>query len=127
MITRVLLGLLALVFYSRAEAADTSWVVYGEGNTSCGAWTKAQQQRPQLNATGSTLISRSSDFAGQLQWIEGYMSAFNMYERRLPSLAKGMDVNGLFAWIDNYCAAHPLDSISIAADALIAELSQRQR
>ena len=35
-------------------------------------------------------------------------------------------MNGVFAWMDAYCDAHPLDHIANAAVALIAELSKRQ-
>jgi hypothetical protein len=41
-------------------------------------------------------------------------------------VAEGTDINGVFAWIDTYCAAHPLDPIAKAAIALVVELSKRQ-
>jgi hypothetical protein len=28
--------------------------------------------------------------------------------------SRGTDINGLFAWIDNYCATHPIDNIATA-------------
>jgi len=34
-------------------------------------------------------------------------------------------MNGVFARIDTYCAAHPLDPIAKAAIAVIDELSRR--
>src|SRR5271154_2918241 len=37
-----------------------------------------------------------------------------------------IDFRGLLAWIDNYCAAHPLDSIASATFALTAELRRRR-
>jgi len=33
------------------------------------------------------------------------------------------DAEGLWAWVDNYCGTHPLNSIGQAADALLGELS----
>jgi hypothetical protein len=41
--------------------------------------------------------------------------------------AEGVDAKGLFGWIDNYCAGHPLDTVADAAFALISELQRRKR
>jgi hypothetical protein len=35
------------------------------------------------------------------------------------------DLDGQEAWIDNYCAQNPLDNLSGAAQALVAELRKR--
>ena len=64
--------------------------------------------------------------ANQTAWVNGFLSAFNDYGSAAASdVANCIDANGVFAWIDNYCAAHPLDSTATATIALISELSKR--
>ena len=40
----------------------------------------------------------------------------------MRNLAEGTDADGVFAWIDNYCSAHPLETIYSAAEALVVTL-----
>jgi hypothetical protein len=40
-------------------------------------------------------------------------------------VAQGVDTKGLFGWIDDFCANHPLDSVADAAFALVSELRSR--
>lgn len=53
-------------------------------------------------------------------WVLGYITSVNA-----NLLTSSSDVTGgaspdkLFSWIDNYCAAHPLDSLARAASALL--------
>jgi hypothetical protein len=124
MTIRVLLALLALMFCFQAEAADV--MIYGRGFHSCGAWTKNQVQRPAVG-TSSTINSQSDvEMAAEMEWVDGFISAFNIYRSTTGNVVTGTDMNGVYAWIDNYCAAHPLDKIAGATDALLKELSQRQ-
>jgi hypothetical protein len=61
----------------------------------------------------------------QTAWVLGFLTAFNYYQSNTGDVANGIDANGLFAWIDNYCLAHPLDRIANATIALITEVSNR--
>jgi hypothetical protein len=72
------------------------------------------------------MTGAGSHVPAQTQWVIGYISAFNVYRSPTGNLTAGTDTNGIYAWIDNYCAARPLDTIVKATDALIDELSQRQ-
>jgi len=61
-------------------------------------------------------------------WVQGYLSAFNALSAvngHGADLAAGTDDDGIFRWIDNYCANHPLSQLSSAAAELIAELDRR--
>jgi len=40
-------------------------------------------------------------------------------------ISKGTDIDDITAWIDNYCAQHPLDRFADAASALVIELQGR--
>jgi hypothetical protein len=59
-------------------------------------------------------------------WIAGYLSAFNSLtdDPDTPDFLKSEDWDGLIAWMDNYCAAHPLDKLETAARALAIELAE---
>ena len=64
------------------------------------------------------------------QWVAGFLSGANSVistvAPKLDTLLQpNIDAQGLYAWIDNYCIAHPLDTIAQAADALGAELVHR--
>ena len=78
---------------------------------SCGNWT---QER------------RNSVTSGYYeQWVAGYMTAVNeiMGGNILRmDLLEHTDQRGLYGWIDNYCLAHPLNTIVEGADALGAEI-----
>jgi len=50
-----------------------------------------------------------------------------IYLSESGSVGNGVDPNRIFAWIDNYCAPHPLDSIATASIALVSELSKPTR
>jgi hypothetical protein len=125
-----LLALLTLALCRGAEAKDGA-IVRGSGYQSCGTWTKAQEHR-QVGADGAMSLGVNDiDLAMQISWVLGYLSAFNVYVHRYKEsgsadIATGVDFNGLYVWIDNYCAAHPLDAIVTATDALITELSKRR-
>ena len=41
----------------------------------------------------------------------------------MRNLSEGMEGPAREAWIDTYCAAHPLDDLSAATRALVTELT----
>ena len=43
----------------------------------------------------------------QIEWVRGFISAFNTYRSPTGNVTAGTDMDGVYAWIDNYCAAHP--------------------
>jgi hypothetical protein len=121
-----LLALLATVLSLQNAEAKVFWIS-GAGKESCGAWTKAQAHRPQVGADGLTRVTFADiDSLHQTSWVQGFLTAFNYYTSETGSVEKGTDPNGIFAWIDNYCAAHPLDTIATAATALVTELSAHE-
>jgi hypothetical protein len=72
-----------------------------------------------------SLSSADIGLASQAAWVSGFLSAFDYYASESGNVGNGIDGNGILVWIDNYCAAHPLDSIATATIALVTELSQR--
>ena len=102
-------------------------MVTGAGYNSCGAWTKAQGHRPPIGAHGLLHATFADMDLVQPNFVGPRVSLSvqllrQQFRRTYPN---GIDNNGIFAWIDNYCAAHPLDSIATATIALVAELSKR--
>jgi hypothetical protein len=78
----------------------------GEGDRSCGAWRAAR-------GAGSWGLMG--------QWILGFLSGVS-YTGNWTKLAplNGTDADGAFAWIDNYCQAHPLGTVVYAAMEFVA-------
>ena len=87
--------------------------VLGEGTASCGEWTKVRAEKN----SSSAFVSGA--------WVQGYLTAFNLYGPASNDITKGTDAEGVMAWVDNYCVQHPLDDLSTAADNLVVELSKR--
>ena len=63
----------------------------------------------------------------QMEWVTGFISAFNYYVSRTGDVRTTNDFDGYYAWIDNYCAAHPLDTVANATVALIFRAFQPHR
>jgi hypothetical protein len=72
----------------------------GLGGNSCGSWTASR---------------RGNAAELSQQWVLGFLSGLG-WEGRNDPLAN-MDANGVWAWIDNYCSAHPIEKIADAAGA----------
>jgi hypothetical protein len=112
------LALAILIVGASETRAEKMVTVLGLGNKSCGSWIEARRAN---NVT-------SDIFEG---WIAGFLSGSNSIAAHtagidiLSEASTQGDAQGLWAWIDNYCRAHPLNSIAAAADALGAELIRR--
>jgi hypothetical protein len=117
---RITLLVLSILLVGASGASAQLVTVLGFGNKSCGSWTEARRAH---NSTADI-------FEG---WVAGYLSGSNSIIASSPALgidilkeasAQG-DAQGLWAWIDNYCQAHPLNSTATAANALGSELIRR--
>jgi hypothetical protein len=87
-------------------AAPGEFHAYGEGLSSCGKWRAAR---------------KGNNWYEVGQWVFGWVSAAGAYgERGL----RATDSQALAAWVDNYCSAHPLDTLHQAASALVDELAK---
>lgn len=87
-------------------------MIYGPQPTpSCGKWISVRKDSDGLPAHEYEM------------WVLGLISGMNM--RSSSAQARGPDTDALFVWIDQYCAAHPLDLLLTAADKLDHELEGR--
>jgi hypothetical protein len=94
--------IIAILMSSSAEAQMMTYMI-GAGMDSCGTWT-ADRRNP-----------RSSDAQQDQQWVLGFLSGIGYQGDINLNPLNGMDANGVLAWIDNYCQAHPIDKIKEAA------------
>jgi hypothetical protein len=92
----------------------TAYTVIGYGAQTCGKWTQ--------DRNNNGLIARLDE-----AWLLGFVSARSGSSQAGFDITQNADNAGLFAWIDNYCAAHPLDMIADAADRLVTYLETRRR
>jgi len=75
----VMTALLALAFCFEAEAQN-NYMMAGWGPQSCGEWTKVQARRAQIEADEAVVMPGDArDVNGQMQWVLGFISAFNAY------------------------------------------------
>jgi hypothetical protein len=87
--------------------------IWGYGNNLCSSWTKDAK---------TELLHYQHE-----AWLLGFLSGYNWHSMGNPSgnVIRDEDSSALVAWVDNYCYAHPLDPIVLAADQLIDELRRR--
>lgn len=94
---------MAVLVTSGAAHAQVSF-----GDYDCGQWFTAAR-RPPAQA-----------------WLMGYLSGMNEANAGTAKevLHKLNSADQAFLWVDNYCKANPLQSVSDAAKALYKELSK---
>lgn len=88
-------------------AAAAPYGVLGAEIVSCTTWASDRH--------GHTPAATADE-----DWVMGYITAYNFTTQ--GDIAKGTNNAALAAWIDNYCSAHPSDSLATASAALITDL-----
>jgi len=53
------------------------------------------------------------------QWVVGFVSGANMFTENDIIDRPEVDYAALMAWMGNYCNAHPLDTVQVAAFKLV--------
>ena len=78
--------------------------VTGTGTLSCGSWTAARR------------LNRAQAHLDQ-QWIEGFLTGVGWANSGggFQPLTTVPDREAISAWVDNYCATHPVVPIATAA------------
>jgi len=93
---------LGIVFATPAIAGT---FIFSGPADSCGTWTSKRQQ---------------GYAADDAWWLLGFLSGVG-YEGPENPLNGVADGEVVWAWIDNYCSAHPLDALFEAAKAFVRE------
>lgn len=100
------LTVLCALVPASAGARQAGFQIYGLGLDSCGKWT--QEHRAE------------SDWANaQSSWLTGWVSGIGYATN---GRLRHVDGAGIVAFVDSYCAAHPLERVADAAKALVGEL-----
>jgi hypothetical protein len=108
---RLCATLLAMAFLSAPIHADAKqYRMIGLGASSCGTWTANRVRQP-----------NSEDTFMYEQWVLGFLSGvgFQGTESDINPLNNLTDAQGVLAWIDNYCHAHPLEDLDDASAAFV--------
>jgi hypothetical protein len=115
MMTATLSALLALSLARPIwpDQAPESYQILGPGVGTCGSWTEVRR------AGGAPQQVASA-------WVLGYLTAYNEFVAADGNVAAGADPDRVLAWIDNYCRAHPLDNLALAARSLVDALKARK-
>jgi hypothetical protein len=109
--TLLLTVLTAGLMTGSAEDALARYTAIGAGLDSCGTWTSDRRS------------PWSADAMQEEQWVLGFLTAIGYTGNTNPGAEgnqnplKGMDANGVWAWIDNYCRVNPIERIEDAAAA----------
>ena len=87
---------------------------FGAVTGGCGKWVSAPED--------------SVVDIGFLSWLVGFVSGVNTLATVAgrSDFLHGYDGNSLAPWAKNWCKVHPLDQVSSAAEALVAELANRR-
>lgn len=112
--TVIIFILLTAVDAQAHPEQNGNFTVLGIGVHSCGAWVADRK------ANGWAAVVDEA-------WVVGFLSAYNLFGPTPDDITAGSDVNGVTGWMDNYCTQHPLDTISLATQALINELNKRRK
>ena len=99
-----------------ASSDIVDYTVEGAGVKNCASIKRESK-------TGSK--KHSSMHYINLNWAKGFISGVNYIHaetRGNSHLGKGLDLESMTLWIDNYCQAHPAATLSDASAALVEEL-----
>lgn len=109
----MMLAALALALAAQDSEKNSAYIYSYPGYDTCGNWTE-NRKFPNI---------RTQALEG---WVLGFVSGYNMYEDPKGNVAPSVSASGLLAWVDQYCAANPLDSLTTAGVKLVIELRNRR-
>ena len=106
----LLAALIVSLFAGNAGAADAkhegNYAVIGLGLNSCDSWTAAR------------LTPQATLAFAEGQWVLAFLSGVGfMGGETGNNPLNGIDAQGVWAWIDDYCRVHPLEKIAQASAA----------
>ena len=104
-----LMALLITTGVARAQMAAIAGVGVG---ISCGDWI-TERHKAGWHSSWSTLEAQ--------QWILGFLSGVGWANTPNENPLERTDAKGVWAWVDNYCQAHPLNHLVDAGPAFVRE------
>jgi hypothetical protein len=100
--TKLLIAALAITLSSQTYAQKTTF-----GGANCGQWIKQ-------------LIEPDKS------WLLGFLSGINVAAATNNALDKIKSPQQIYLWMDNYCKANPLSTVTDGAYTLMNELIQKK-
>ena len=107
-----LLAVMMLISIS-AWAVDKDDYYKSFGHQSCGRYIEIRKVR-------------GWERTARFYWVAGYITAYNGWIPDTYSIAGSSDIESIMLWLDNYCGANPVNSITVAMEHLIAELRPKR-
>jgi hypothetical protein len=77
------------------------------------------------NFVNARVLGREGHFNAQNQfnqWLDGYLTAYDMFTPDTFDIAAGKDIETLDVWLENYCKQHPYNLFNKAVESLTFEL-----
>jgi hypothetical protein len=102
------LVLIVLTFTLTANEA-AGFTRLGAGTASCGAWTAFRREG-----------SMSARALSSEQWVLGFIDGIAEASGGALDPLSGVEAENVWEWIDTYCQANPLKSITEAVSAFIS-------
>ena len=122
MIRIALLGLAIFIGGTSGISAQQRTTM-GAGTLSCGQWLQNRSLAEHPGNSQELVATYQMD-----AWLDGYLSGTNVNVPNWPDIFTSRPSSiAMYAWVDNYCRSNPLDRISAAANALLAELLSRAK
>jgi hypothetical protein len=88
-------------------------------HNSCGEWIDQRKK------DGNPLYPQETIYSNSVRgWLWGFYSGASIYGRRPLAIVQPAAID---AWVDKYCADHPLEDIDRAAVVLVDELAARAK
>lgn len=87
-----------------------AYTMGGPGISSCESWTTAPR-----DGKGDHLLALENQ-----SWVLGFLSGVGYAGANRDPL-QGLNSQAVAAWVDDYCTAHPIDTIATAAGAFVIE------
>jgi hypothetical protein len=103
----------AIIAIGAVIEARARTMIGGSASTSCGAWTTERSHLIPGVPVGPEYINAMEDES----WVLGFLSGIGFANQNGDDPLSGVDTDGIWAWVDNYCRDHPLDTIAKAATA----------
>jgi hypothetical protein len=97
--------LMILIGLISTSASAVEYTVMGHGSLTCEIWTAVRHEQMASNPE---------------QWVLGFLTGIGFESSTGRSPLHGIDGPAIWAWIDAYCRAHPLDHIDTAAASFAA-------
>ena len=96
--------------------ATADYAIRGEGNFNCPDYVSARQ-------------TNSAKLYSSVSWVQGFITGVN-YQNALPEdsdsfIGQDLTAASVVTWLENYCRSNPQDYLADAAEALVAELKNK--